>query len=157
MNRIARNLLWASLLLMAATETWAAPTVALSEKKIRAGIGETISVDIVMTDFPTTEGGGLTLKFNPSVVRVVSIEINGTAWNFATRDGVIDNENGRVKDLLFSSFSGVSGDAVVATVTLETLRRGRSRLKLVESSLNPFASGGTPLDVALKKSIVRVR
>ena len=58
---------------------------------------------------------------------------------------------------MFSSFGGVSGDAVIATVTLETIALGRSRLKIVESKKNPFAGGGQPLDVSFIKSVVKVK
>ena len=157
MKLMISKMAWLCLLTTFATAALAEPTVGFSASRIKAGVGETITIQIVMSDFPTTEGGGLTLRFNPSVVRVVDVEIDSATWNFVTRDGVIDNDKGRVKDLLFSSFSGVAGDAVVATVTLETLGRGRSRLKLVESGLNPFGSGGNSLDVAIIKSVVSVR
>ena len=157
MTALTRRLACLPLLLLMTAGAWAEPTVALSEAKINAGVGDTIVVDIVLNDFPTTEGGGVTLKYNPSVVRVVGVELNEAAWNFVTRSGVIDNDRGRVTDLLFSSFQGASGDVVVATITLETLRKGRSRLKLFGSKLNPFAGGGQRLDVRFKRSGVRVR
>lgn len=152
-----KKLIWLSLFCLLAGNAWAEPTVGLSEEKIKASVGEAIAVDIVMTGFPTTEGGGVTLEFNPDVIRIISVQLNEVAWNFVRREGVVDNEAGQVKDLLFSSFSGVSGAAVIATVTLEGLKKGRSQLKLVESSLNPFASGGQSLDVTFRKSVVRVR
>ena len=145
------------LLVGAGVTAGAAPTVGFSESKIRSAAGQTITVDIVMTGFPTTEGGGLTLTFNPDVVQVIGVELNAAAWSFATRDGIVDNANGRISDLLFSSLAGVAGDALIATVTLETIATGRSRLKLVESQLNPFASGGELLDMTLTDSVIRVR
>lgn len=153
----ARQLTWAILLAAIAMDVWAGPTVGFSEAKIKARLGETVAVDIVMTGFPPTEGGGVTLAFDPAVVQVVGVQMNAADWTFATRDGVIDNDNGRVEDLLFSSYSGVSGDALVATVTLQAIGTGRSRLELVESGLNPFASGGARLTVDFGDAVIGVR
>jgi hypothetical protein len=149
-------LMVAGLLLLASSGVQAVPTVGFNESTVKAGLGETITLDIVMADFPTTEGGGLTLEFNPKVIQVNGVELNDGLWSFATRSGAVDNDKGKVTDLLFSSFAGVSGTAVIATVTLEIVGKGRSQLTLIESQLNPFASDGRPLDVTLKKSVVRV-
>jgi len=145
------------LALVVGFNAWAEPTVSFSESKIVTGINETITVDIVMSDFPTTEGGGLTIKYNSDVLQIVDVELNDAAWNFASQEGKLKNDKGRLRHLLFSSFSGISGDAVIATVTLEAIAEGRSRLKLVQSKKNPFASGGQPLDVSFNKSVVRVK
>jgi hypothetical protein len=152
-----KALIVSGIFLLASLGLQAAPTVGFNEAKVTAGLGDTITLDIVMADFPRTEGGGLTLKFNPKVIQVTGVELNDDLWSFATRSGSVNNVKGEVTDLLFSSFAGVSGTAVIATVTVETVDKGRSRLKLIESQLNPFASDGQLLDVILEKSVVRVR
>jgi hypothetical protein len=151
------NYIVAFAFLLFAVAGQAEPTAGFSESRIKATVGEMISVDIILNGFPLTEGGGLTLNFNPDVVTVIDVDLNESTWSFGTRDGTIDNDKGRVSDMLFSSYRGISGDATVATVTLVTIASGRSKLKLVESSLNPFAAAGEPLTVALNKAEIRVR
>ena len=72
------------------------------------------------------------------------------------RKGVTDNDKGKVSDILFSNYLGVSGDAALATITLQAVLRGKSNLGLSESELNPFASGGKKIEVVFGKSAVNV-
>jgi hypothetical protein len=134
----------------------AGPTVGFSSDKIKARTGDTVTVDIVITDFPTTGGGGLTLSFNPKILQVMSVALNTGTWGFAGQDGIVDNSRGNVSDILFSSYNGVMGDATVATVTLSALKPGRSALTLSESGLNPFASSGQRLQVQMTAADVLV-
>lgn len=134
--------LWTTLLLITALTVQAEPTVDFSSDNIQTRIGKTFTTDIVITDFPKTEGGGISLIFNPNVLQVQSITLNGADWNFVNQQGVIDNVNGVISDILFSSFSGVTGDAVVATVNFKARAQGQSALTMTESQLNPFASSG---------------
>ena len=144
------------LLLGTALTVQAEPAVGFSSDKIKVKAGETITVDIVMTGFPTTEGGGLTLTFDPQILRVVHVAPNSETWEFVAQDGITDNSSGNVSDILFSSYQGVTGNAAVATVTLSALKPGRSVLNLSESGLNPFASNGERLQISTTAAVVLV-
>jgi len=93
-----------------------------------------------MTDFPLSEGGGVTLRFDPTVIQVDEIIVNSEPWDFVCVPGVIKNEEGVVSDLLFSSYKGVSGDALIATVSFTALNAGKSVIAIEESFVNPFSS-----------------
>ena len=44
----------------------AEPGVSLSESVIKSKVGRTVSVDLVMSDFAMTEGGGVEMHYDPS-------------------------------------------------------------------------------------------
>lgn len=62
-------------------------------------------------------------------------------------DGVIDNEERIVKDILFSSFREVGGEARIATLTVKSLKQGNTELNLLASDISPFSSQGEKLAV----------
>jgi len=149
-------------LLVTAIFIWAGtvqaqPVVSFSKAKTTVTPGEIFSVDIVMSDFPVSQGGGLTLHYRSSVVQVTGVTVNNATWSFINQPGAIDNEKGKVKDIIFSAFPGVSGDGVIATVEFEAIKKGKTRLRLKESSKNPFANNGEPLAVELLNAVVRVK
>ena len=76
-----KALIVSGIFLLASLGLQAAPTVGFNEAKVTAGLGDTITLDIVMADFPRTEGGGLTLKFNPKVIQVTGVELNDDLWS----------------------------------------------------------------------------
>ncbi len=131
--------------------------VSFSEKKVKSRVGEQFSLDVLMTDFPTTEGGGVVLSFNPKVVQVTSVSVDGTVWGFVNRNGEIDNDNGGVSGILFSDYRGVAGNAKIATIQFESIHKGKSRIRLEESADNPFASDGANIAVKFKSTKIRVR
>lgn len=118
------------------------PTVALSSKEVSAEVGDTFTLDITMSDFPVSEGGGVTVRFDANMLTVSGVVINSEVWNFKSRDGVIDNISGVVPDILFSNYDGVSGDSNVATITFQATNSGSSKINLEGSLINPFASNG---------------
>jgi hypothetical protein len=134
-----------------------AADVSFSEKRIRSHVGEQFSLDILMSGFPAIEGGGVTLHYNSDVVRVTSVSVDDSTWNFVNRDGEIDNDAGTVSDILFSNYQGVTGDAKIATIGFESIKKGRSKLTLEESAINPFGSGGENVAVTFKSSTIRVQ
>lgn len=136
------------LIIVAAAQA-AGPTVVLNPSKTSAAVGDTIIVTIDARDFPVSEGGGLNLGFNPSVIQVKKVSINTSAWEFVSRPGRIDNTSGNVSDILFASFKGVQGDALIATVEVQIVGEGNANLTLQQSSLTPFASQGQALSVTL--------
>ncbi len=143
-----------ALLLLLGSAVQAEPLVSVSPARSKVTVGESFSVDIIMTDFPSCQGGGLSLRFKPSVVKVTKVTVASGTWSFAGQDGVIDNQRGRVSDILFSAFPGVTGNGVIATIELQVIGAGRTQLKLRESPRNPFASQGRPFVVTFGKGKV---
>lgn len=121
------------------------PTVALSSKEFSAEVGETVTLDITMSDFPTSEGGGVTVHFDPSMLNVSNVAINAETWTFVNKIGEIDNNSGVVSDILFSSFQGVSSDCVVASIAFTAINSGNSEITLQSSLVNPFSSNGAKI------------
>ena len=132
------------------------PVVTFSPSKATLSVNETVTVDILMQDFPVSEGGGVSLKFNPAIIRVTGVELDTVNWNFVGGTGEIDNEAGVVADILFSNFKGVSGTATIATVQFRAIKSGKTQLRLTESSLNPFASEGNRVPVTFETGKIRV-
>jgi hypothetical protein len=97
----------------------------------------------------TTEGGGVTVSFNPSILRVVAVSVDAATWEFFVSPGTIDNTTGSVRDIAFASFAGRSGDFPIASVTFEGRAPGFSPINLAQSTLNPFAGGGQLLPLTL--------
>lgn len=131
--------------------------VSLSKSAIKSKVGDTVSVDLLMSDFALTNGGGVELHYDPALVQVNSVVVDGTVWSFAKRDGDINNADGVVSDILFSSYQGVSGNAKIATIELEFIGKGKGKISLSESGSNPFASNGAQMAVTFASTKVHVR
>jgi hypothetical protein len=97
-----------------------------------------------------TEGGGLDVQFDPSVVQVTSVTVDRTTWEFYANDGTIDNTHGQIQNILFASFEARSGSFPIATVSFQAVASGSPQWKLAESAINPFASAGQRLSVAIR-------
>lgn len=151
------NILIGGLLFIFCAVANAEPVVSLSESVIKSKVGATVSVDLLMSDFSMTEGGGVEMHYNPALVRINSIIVDGSTWNFARHDGDINNTDGSVSGILFSNYRGVSGDAKIATIELEFIRKGRGKIRLSESDSNPFASNGEQMAVTFNPTKIRVR
>jgi hypothetical protein len=106
-------------------------------------VGEAFSVEVSGLEFPDSQGGGFNLSYDPSVLNVTDVAIDGLdTWTFVNDNGSIDNVNGELNDVLVSDFPGVSGDFNVATISFLTVGAGTSTLALTESLVNPWASDG---------------
>lgn len=119
------------------------PTVTLLSEQVTVNLGEIFTLDITMSNFPTSEGGGVTVQFDPSMLNASHVAINSEVWNFVNKTGEIDNKAGLISDILFSNFAGISGDTKVATITFNTITAGNSQISLEGSSINPFSSNGS--------------
>ena len=121
-----------------ANQVFAAPTVNLSLSNDAYNVGDTVTVDVVMTDFPRTHGGGINLSYDPKVVNVQNVSIDGT-WSFVNKAGAIDNSAGQVTDIIFTSITGEEGDALpVAKITMQVVGAGDPNIIASEASTNPF-------------------
>ncbi len=136
----------AALLLMLAifmVNTAQAATISVDPSSSVVGNGDIFFIDIIGETFPTTEGGGFNLSFDPFVINILSVSIDGGVWNFVNDLGTIDNLAGTLSEVLVSAFPGVATvDFVVATLETKAVGLGTSALSLTESVTNPWASGG---------------
>lgn len=132
------------------------PTVALTSDQVNTTVGETFTLDITMSNFPTSEGGGVTVQFDPSIINVSNVTINSEIWNFVNKAGEIDNNAGVISDILFSSFNGISEDGNVATITFSAISSGNSQISLETSSINPFSSNGSEIGANFVHTNVQV-
>ena len=120
-------------------------SVAFSDSRIQSRMGE------------ATEGGGLVIHFDPRLLEVTNVVVDSTVWRFINKNGDINNGEGSVADILFSSYQGVSGDAKIATVEFKSLKKGRGDISLQESEHNPFASAGEKVSVSFESTKIRIR
>ncbi|MDH5711112.1 MAG: cohesin domain-containing protein [Gammaproteobacteria bacterium] len=132
------------------------PTVGLSSEQISANVGDEFTLDITLSNFPISEGGGVTIQYDPNVLNVSNVIINSDVWNFVNKVGSIDNNNGIISDILFSSFEGVSGDNSVATITFTAIGTGQSNISMTDSSINPFSSEGNKISVNFVNTNVQI-
>jgi len=132
------------------------PTVGFVTDQVEVEAGAVFTLVVNLQNFPVSEGGGITMRFNQDVVRVIDVVIDG-AWNFAASDGDIDNPDGVISDILFSSYQGVEGDAAVATIRMQAIAPGSSDIILSESQINPFAAQGTKVGPQLGGAQITVR
>jgi hypothetical protein len=148
-NKIGFNVFIGVLLFVFSTLASADATVSFNDESIKSRIGNTFTLDVLMSDFPTTEGGGLVLNYDSALLQVNSVVVDSSVWGFVNRVGDTDNVRGQVSGILFSSFQGVTGDAKIATIEFQAINRGRGIIRLEKSVENPFASNGQNIDVTL--------
>lgn len=142
--------------LLSATATEAA-TVRFDPSSLTVNLGNIFSMDIIAEDFTTTtEGGGLSLSFDESIVNVNSVALDTSVWEFFTDPGTINNGTGLVSDMIFASFAGRTGNFDIGTVFFTAIGPGTSNLGLTSSLLNPFAGGGEVIPVTLTDGSVSV-
>jgi hypothetical protein len=133
------------------------PAVNFTADNEDLAVGGTVSVALVMSDFPVSQGGGLNLLFDPRVVQVGNVFVDKSIWNFSHQNGQVDNTAGRVDDIVFAAFPGVAGAGKIATIELRGLKKGNARLRLEGSDKNPFSSNGESFPVSLGRSNLRVK
>jgi hypothetical protein len=122
-----------------------------------AGQVFTVSLDGQGFTQDPVDGGGVNLQFNPAVLQVQSVAVDGSTWDFYTSNGTTDNVGGSVSDIAFAAFfNDVTGDFPIATVTFEAVSSGVSALVLSGSLLYPFASNGVAFTPEFASSSVTV-
>ena len=132
------------------------PTVALTSEQVSADVDDVFTLDITMSNFPTSEGGGVTIHFNPDMLNVSNVAINSEVWDFVNKAGTIDNNAGTVSDILFSSLSGISEDTSVATITFNAISGGNSQISMETSPINPFSSNGSEIAANFVQTNVQI-
>lgn len=117
------------------------------------------TLDVIGTDFVSNvDGGGVDITYNSSVLNVLSITIDELVWDFAVSPGIIDNGAGTVNGLYVNAFSPVTGDFTVASIEFQVIGTtgSNSALTLTEYALNPWASGGLPINPSYTNGNVSV-
>ena len=132
-------------------------TVKLLSDDTNLSIGQNITVDVIIEKFPQTEGGGVSLHYNPAYITAKSVSTDVDTWEFKSSTGKIDNVNGSVSDILVSSYQGVSGESLVAQVEFELIAAGESLITLEESQKNPFGSNGERINPKFKSIMVNTQ
>jgi len=118
-------------------------------------VGDSFDIEISIDNLPSSEGGGISLQFNPAVIEIDNVDLD-SSWDFARRNGAIDNTGGQVSDILFASFSGNSGSVGIATISATAIGSGNSQIKIVESTVNPFSAGGGRIAVQFEANSIQV-
>lgn len=138
--------------------SFAETTVSFADKNIQTSFGESFGVDVVLSDSPATRGGGIIVRFDPTVLNLSDVAVDTSFWSFANKVfGLDDAANGRV-EIWFASWDLVSGAARIATLTFEPVNTGNTQLSMEGSEGNPFIDGSnSPLQVSYRKAIVHVR
>jgi len=146
-----------SLILFSTAVLAGGPSVVFTTGNQNIAVGETVLVELGMDSFPESQGGGLNLMFDPRVVHVTGVVVNQSVWSFSHQTGQIDNDAGRVDDIVFAAFPGASGDGKIATIELQAIRKGNARLRLEASGKNPFSSNGEIFTVSLGRAKLHVK
>ena len=132
------------------------PTVALTTEQVNVVVGDVFTVDIAMSNFPVSEGGGVSVRFDATMLNASDVTINSVSWDFVNKVSSIDNATGVISDILFSSYNGVTGDSPIATITFNAVASGSSQIILESSSINPFSSDGSMVTTNFVSSNVQI-
>lgn len=130
--------------------------VDISPASINVAEGTTFALNVVANFSAASEGGGVSLRYDPAVLEVLAVNVNRSAWNFVANDGEINNVDGSVSNILFSSYQGVSGGAAIAVIEFKSVGKGSSNLTIEQSPMNPFASNGKEMNVSFRNAQVVV-
>lgn len=120
-------------------------------------VGDTFTMVVEGSAFASNlDGGGLNLSFNPALLQVLDVIIDGTAWDFVPLDGTINNIAGSVTDSQFNQFAHPKvGTFEILQYQFKALAAGASTLALSAGS-NPFGSGGELVPVSFTDGTVNV-
>jgi hypothetical protein len=139
-----------------------ANTIAFSPdpKDVLQGSGN-FTVDLVGTGFASsTDGGGVTISFDPTILEAVSFVLS-SSWEFYAFNGAINNATGTISAIEFATFSTPPESFTVGTITFKPKTPdtvGSTVLTAVEfvGVLGGFAVGGNPQTVAFDNGLVNV-
>jgi hypothetical protein len=130
-------------------------------KDVLQGSGN-FGVNLVGTGFTSsTDGGGLTISFDPTILQAISVSLDAT-WNFFTATGTIDNTLGTITGIEFATSGTPAAAFTVGTITFAPKTNsviGSSILGLSEyttGATGGFAVGGSPQTVAFDNGLVNV-
>jgi PEP-CTERM motif len=135
-----------------------AAVVSFNPPSKTVNVGDIFTIGVEGSGFATDlDGGGLNLSFNPAVLQVLDVIIDGTAWDFLPSDGTIANAAGTVTETTFNQFAHPKvGAFSILEYQFQALAKGASMLQLTEFDGNPFASLGLPVTVTFTDGSVNV-
>lgn len=140
-SRFLKGLLASSLLLLSVSSHAAMVSFDQSSYSMKQGNVFTVSIFGSFSAQEILDGGGLSLNFNSTVLKVNSVTINTTLFEFYSDPGTINNISGNVSDMIFNTFTyNATGNFKIADINLTALKSGNSDFLLTESLLNPFSS-----------------
>ena len=126
----------------AATITWNVPDYS-------AGLNDVFTLDVIGTGFVgNVDGGGVNISYDATVLNVLSVSIDENIWDLGAgiSTGTIDNSVGTVNGITVNAFSSVTGDFIVASIEFLAVGAGLTDTALSEYILNPWGSGGNPIN-----------
>ncbi len=82
--------------------------------------------------------GAVNLRFDPVAVSITGVAVTAGLGDIASSNGTIDNLGGNVLELGFTSFSGVTGSFLLATVNVSVLGAGTTQLTLSDANSAVF-------------------
>ena len=100
--------------------TYAEPSINIGSIQAEYKVGDVISVTVSLSESPKIHGGGVNIEFNPNVFQVQSVNVD-SVWNLGSKQGVINNQTGKIDDVLFANFNGVEGELGVATIQMKVV------------------------------------
>jgi hypothetical protein len=83
----------------------AAPTVGFDNSNISVKVGDIFSVNVIGNDFlADVDGGGFNLLFDKALLKIDSITVLTSLWEFLPQNGTIKNTDGSASEIQFNTF-----------------------------------------------------
>lgn len=136
----------------------AAPTVGFDNSNISVKVGDIFSVNVIGNDFlADVDGGGFNLLVDKALLKIDSITVLTSLWEFKPQNGTINNADGTASEIQFNTFvNHNNGTFNIASLQFTALSAGIGQLNLSESIKNPFASGGDAINPTFLAGNVKV-
>lgn len=129
-------------LALAGVAAQAGGTLALSPVSTTVHPGESFVLELRGVGFTEeTLGGGASLSWNPAVIDLSSVTIDGGAWEFSRSAGLSDPASGTLSDLFALTFSQPKqGDFLIARLGFVADGAGTTQINLTGSASQPFVN-----------------
>lgn len=146
----------AALLLAGAAQ--AAGNVSLSPALTLAAPGQAFSLAVNGSGFADPlMGGGLSFAWDPALMSLAGVSVDGVAWEFASFGGTLDATAGTLEGLFFASFDGHAGSFGIATLDFVAGLPGTGAVTMALDPFQPFINvAGAPVEVSLGSARVTV-
>ena len=126
-----------------AVDAHASGTVLITPPAASVTVGDSFAVQVRGSSFTdNVVGGGFDLNFNPSLLRLTSVSVDTSVWEFVSSNGTINNTLGTLSEVYFNSFRPIlpTGNFAIATLQFTALAVGSSLLTVTGSPNFPFAN-----------------
>ncbi len=121
-----------------------AATISFSSNSLTVNPGDSFSLTIKGSGFPTIVGGGLNINFDASVLQINQVTINQSVFEFYLGNGVeegsLNNATGNLLDTAFNTATGATGNFNIMAIDFTAIGSGSSQLFLSESSIWVFSN-----------------